>query len=133
MLPGAAEPWKTIAMIENWAPAIVFLTLSMTVGFAMIIGNKILAVRAKHDEPTKRMTYECGEDPAGPAWIRFHPRYYVVALVFILFDVETVFLVPWALNIRALGGFAIVEMFLFVGILLLGWIYALKKGGLRWQ
>lgn len=92
-----------------------------------------MGVRAKRESSTKTLTYECGEEPAHQAWIRFHPRYYVVALVFILFDVEAAFLMPWALNIRDLGSLAIVEMFLFAAILLLGWIYALRKGALKWQ
>ncbi|MGC4064559.1 MAG: NADH-quinone oxidoreductase subunit A [Polyangiaceae bacterium] len=62
-----------------------------------------------------------------------HPRYYVVALIFVLFDVEAVFLFAWALVIDELGLFAIFDMFVFVGILLLGWLYALKKGALKWQ
>ena len=120
-------------MLDAWAPLIVYLAIAFTVGFAMLLGNFVLGVRAKSNPPTKHFTYECGEEPAGKAWIRFHPRYYVVALVFILFDVETVFLIPWALNLRSIGTFALVEMFLFIGILLLGWIYALRKGALKWQ
>ncbi|MBI4820062.1 MAG: NADH-quinone oxidoreductase subunit A [Deltaproteobacteria bacterium] len=120
-------------MLQAWAPLIVYLAIALSVGFVTLLGAKILAVRAKVEPETKTMTYECGEEPAHQAWIRFHPRYYVVALVFILFDVETAFLVPWALNLRSLGTFAVVEMFIFVGILLLGWVYALKKGALKWQ
>ncbi len=120
-------------MLESWAPAVIFIALSLTVGFVMVAGNWVLAVRAKDNPETKYYTYECGEEPEGSAWLRFHPRYYVVALVFILFDVESAFIVPWALNIRELGTWAIVEMFIFVGILLLGWLYALRKGALKWQ
>ena len=79
------------------------------------------------------MTYECGENPDGEAWIRFHPRYYVVALLFVLFDVEAAFLFPWALNIDGLGTLALVDMGIFLSILLLGWVYALKKGAIKWQ
>lgn len=120
-------------MLESWIPALVFVALAFTVGFVMVIGNWVLGVRAKRDLETKYYTYECGEEPVGSAWLRFHPRYYVVALVFILFDVESVFIVPWALNIESLGSWAIIEMFVFVGVLLLGWLYALRKGALEWQ
>lgn len=120
-------------MLQTWAPAIVYLAIAMTVGFAMLLGNRILRVESKSNLETKTYTYECGEEPSGKAWIRFHPRYYVVALVFILFDVETVFLIPWALNLRSLGAFATVEMVIFVIILLFGWVYALRKGALKWQ
>lgn len=120
-------------MLEQWAPAVVYLAIAFTVGFVTLAAARLLAVRAKRPSETKELTYECGEEPAHQAWIRFHPRYYVVALVFILFDVEAAFLIPWALNVRGLGTFAMVEMFLFAGILLLGWVYALRKGALKWQ
>jgi len=67
------------------------------------------------------------------AWIRFHPRYYVVALLFVLFDVEAAFLLPWALNLESFGTVALIDMGVFLGILLLGWLYALRKGALKWQ
>lgn len=120
-------------MIDQWIPVAVFMGASLIVGFTMIVGAWLLAVRAKNPPATRYLTYECGEDPQGSAWMRFHPRYYVVALVFVLFDVEAVFLFPWALSFRDLGLFAVVEMFIFVGILLLGWAYALRKGALKWQ
>ena len=78
-------------------------------------------------------THDRTADGAGPAWVRFHPRYYIVALVFVLFDVEAAFLFPWALTLRDLGTLALVEMFVFVGVLLIGWAYALRKGALSWQ
>lgn len=120
-------------MPDEWASALVFLGLSLVVGFSMMFGARVLGVKAKRDSPLKPQTYECGEEPDGPAWVRFHPRYYVIALVFVLFDVEAVFLFPWALNIRLLGDLAIVDMLIFVGVLLLGWLYALRKGALDWQ
>ena len=94
---------------------------------------RILGVRSKRRTKLTLTTYECGEEPEGPAWLKFHPRYYVVALVFVLFDVEAVFLFTWALILPDLGMLAIVDMFLFIGILLLGWVFALSKGALRWQ
>ena len=119
--------------MEQWAPVVVFLAIALSVGFVTLLAARILSVRAKRPAETKLYNYECGEDPVHQAWIRFHPRYYVVALVFILFDVEAAFLIPWALNVRGLGSLALVEMFLFAAILLLGWIYALRKGALKWQ
>lgn len=117
----------------HWQSALAFLAVSTVVATSMLVGAWALRVKARKDSPLKRQTYECGEEPEGLAWLRFHPRYYVVALVFVLFDVEAVFLFPWALNIRDLGMLAIVEMFVFVAILLLGWVYALRKGALKWQ
>lgn len=120
-------------MSESWIALLAYLALASSVGAVMLLGNRIFRVRAKEVPDTRALTYECGEEPAGKVWLRFHPRYYVVALVFVLFDVEIIFLVPWALNVRELGAFAQVEMVIFAALLLLGWAYALKKGALKWQ
>lgn len=119
--------------MQSWIPIVVYLAVASSIGFLMLAAARVLRVKAKDVPATRALTYESGEEPVGRAWIRFHPRYYVVALVFILFDVETAFLVPWALNVKSLGAFAIVEMIVFVFILLLGWVYALRKGALKWQ
>ncbi|MFO0598662.1 MAG: NADH-quinone oxidoreductase subunit A [Myxococcaceae bacterium] len=119
--------------MQSWAPVLIFLAIGSSVGALMVLGSRLLSVKSRRQLPTAPMTYECGEEPATQSWIRFHPRFYVLALVFILFDVETVFLVPWALNTRTLGTFAIIEMIVFVVILLLGWVYALRKGAIQWQ
>lgn len=119
--------------MNTWASALAFLILSAVVGSSMLVIAKVLAVKAQKESPLKRQTYECGEEPDGPAWIQFHPRYYVIALVFVVFDVEAAFLFPWALSIGKLGLLAIIDMAVFVVILMLGWWYALKKGALKWQ
>lgn len=120
-------------MDPAWYSALAFVAVAAAVAGAALVGARLLRVEARHDLPTKHDTYECGEEPDGAAWVRFHPRYYVVALLFVLFDVETVFILPWALNIESLGNIAIVEMFAFAAILLLGWGYAVRKGAIRWQ
>jgi NADH-quinone oxidoreductase subunit A len=120
-------------MQNPWIAALAVFGLAAVFAWGMIFAWAVLRVKPKSPPPTRTITYECGEEPDGFAWIRFHPRYYVVALVFVLFDVETIFLLPWALNLDSLGIFAIVEMAVFLGILLLGWLYALKKGALKWQ
>lgn len=99
-------------------------------------------IRPNRPNPEKLTTYECGEDPTGTAWGQFNPRFYIVALIFILFDVEIVFLFPWAtvFGQRELiestngvwGWFALAEMFIFVAILALGLAYAWAKGFLDW-
>jgi NADH-quinone oxidoreductase subunit A len=80
----------------------------------------------------KYMPYECGEVPEGSAWIRFNIRFYVLALIFIIFDVEIVFLLPWAVVFRRLGSFAFIEGLIFIGILAVGLAYVWKKGDLEW-
>jgi NADH:ubiquinone oxidoreductase subunit 3 (subunit A) len=113
--------------------ALAFFAVACAVALGTLFAAKILRVRAKHVPPTQALTYECGEEPDGLAWVRFHPRYYVVALVFVVFDVEAAFLLPWALNIDKGGLVVMVEMFAFLAILLLGWLYAVRKGALTWQ
>ena len=120
-------------MSDTWLAALLFFGLSTFVGASLVLIAWVLRARSKVDLPTRRLTYECGETPVGSAWVRFHPRYYLVALVFVVFDVEVAFLFPWAVDVRGAGMPGIVEVFLFVGVLLLGWVYALKKGALRWQ
>jgi NADH-quinone oxidoreductase subunit A len=93
----------------------------------------VLRVRARTVTPARLDSYECGEEVDGSAWIRFHPRYYIVALVFVLFDVEAAFLFPWAVSLEGAGWIALVDMFVFLGILLLGWAYAVKKEAIKWQ
>jgi NADH:ubiquinone oxidoreductase subunit 3 (subunit A) len=120
-------------MLEQWAPATVFLLISAIVPLGLLGVAALLRVRAKVDVAAKYDTYECGEEPDGSAFIRFHPRYYLVALVFVLFDVEAAFLLPWAIGLKEFGTYGILEMFLFLAVLTLGWLYALRKGALRWQ
>lgn len=97
-------------------------------------------IRPSHPNPMKNSIYECGEEPIGPAWIKFNVRFYVIALAFILFDVEVVFLLPWAVILNefktwnlTLGWFAFVEMIVFVVILLAGLAYLWVKGDLNWE
>jgi NADH:ubiquinone oxidoreductase subunit 3 (subunit A) len=82
--------------------------------------------------PIKNDIYECGLETTGNSWIQFRVQYYLYALIFVIFDVETVFLFPWAVSYNALGWFALVEMFIFVDVLLVGLIYAWRKGALEW-
>ena len=118
---------------EAWIATLLFLTISTALAAGILLAARVLGVKSKRRTKLTLSTYECGEEPEGPAWLKFHPRYYVVALVFVLFDVEAVFLFTWALVLRDLGASAIAAMFVFIGILLLGWVFALSKGALRWQ
>lgn len=83
--------------------------------------------------PERRTTYESGMEPIGGAWIQFNIRYYMFALVFVIFDVETVFLYPWAVAFSRLGLLAFVEALIFIGILVVGLAYAWRKGALEWS
>jgi len=89
-------------------------------------------VRPKKPDPIKESTYECGLETIGETWVRFRVQYYIYALVFVIFDIETVFLYPWAVAYNQLGLFALVEMFIFLAILVGGLAYAWRKGALEW-
>jgi len=89
-------------------------------------------IRPKKPNPVKSSTYECGLETIGETWVQFRVQYYIYALVFVIFDIETVFLYPWAVAYNKLGLFALVEMFIFLVILFGGLIYAWRKGALEW-
>lgn len=118
-------------MLFDFATILVFLLF----GALFVVGNVILSriVQARNPHPGKISTYECGELPVGPSWIQFNIRFYVVALVFLIFEVEIVFLFPWAVVFKNLGTFAFVEMMIFVFILLVGLAYVWAKGDLEWD
>jgi len=90
-------------------------------------------LRPKRPNPVKVSTYECGLTTFGPTWVRFKAQYYLYALVFVVFDVETAFLYPWAVAYNQLTLFALVEMFIFLAILVIGLAYAWRKGALEWM
>lgn len=81
----------------------------------------------------KLSTYECGVDPVGAGWAQTQVRYYLYGLLFLIFDIEAIFIFPWALRLDSLGMFGLVEMLMFIGILLLGLLYAIRKGLLKWE
>ena len=90
-------------------------------------------LRPHKPTPGKTSSYECGELPQGIAWIQYNVVYYLFALIFVIFDIEVVFLIPWAVAFKTLGISAYIEMLIFIFILLLGLAYAWKKGALKWQ
>jgi len=100
--------------------------------FPVIALGLAFVVRPKKPNPIKSSTYECGLETIGETWVQFRVQYYIYALVFVVFDVETVFLYPWAVAYNKLGLFALVEMFIFLGILVGGLAYAWRKGALEW-
>ena len=114
-----------------------YLSVFIFVGMALVftVGGLVTAylVRDSNPSPKKNATYECGEEAIGPAWIQFNMRYYVFALLFVVFDVEAVFLFPWAVVFKEIGMPAFIEMSVFLGILVIGLLYAWKKGALRWE
>lgn len=121
-------------MQSAWLSALSFLLVSTLVGVGMLLAARVVRVRARRaPSALKLRTYECGEEASGTAWIQFHARYYVVALFFVLFDVEAVFLFPWAVVQRELGAGGFVAAFTFIVVLMLGWLYAIRKEALEWR
>ncbi|NJR67057.1 MAG: NAD(P)H-quinone oxidoreductase subunit 3 [Leptolyngbyaceae cyanobacterium CRU_2_3] len=108
-----------------------FVIVCSLVCAAAIILSNLLAPRRTGAE--RRTTYESGMEPIGGAWIQFNIRYYMFALVFVIFDVETVFLYPWAVAFHELGLLAFIEALVFIGILVVGLVYAWRKGALEWS
>ena len=103
---------------------------------ATIFGLLPLAISARiiprRPDRVKNAPYECGVETIGPTEIQFHTRFYLYALVFVIFDVEAIFLFPWAVVYRRLGTTGLVEMAVFIGLLLVGYVYAWRKGALQW-
>jgi len=103
-----------------------FLLVALAVGLSALL-------RPKNPSSVKSQTYECGIDPVGSGFSQTHVRYYIFALLFLIFDVEAVFIFPWAVRLESLGAFALVEMVAFIAILLAGLVYAIRKGVLKWE
>ncbi len=104
----------------------------IAIAFPIIALALAFLIRPKKPNPIKSSTYECGLETIGETWVQFRAQYYIYALVFVIFDIETVFLYPWAVAYNKLGLFALVEMFIFLAILFGGLIYAWRKGALEW-
>ena len=113
-----------------------YLTVAILGGAALLLTGALLGVgsliRPRRPQPQKYIPYESGVDPVGTGWSQSQIRYYVFALLFVLFDVEAVFIFPWAVQLETLGVFGLVEMMVFIVILALGLVYAWRKGVLRW-
>lgn len=117
-------------MLQDFGFVLVLLVLAaLFIAFSLVL-SRILRPRA--DSPEKLSTYECGERLLGPSWVQFNVRFYIIALVFIIFDVEVVVLYPWAVVFKDLGFVAFVEMMVFVTVLLVALVYAWKRGYLEW-
>jgi NADH:ubiquinone oxidoreductase subunit 3 (subunit A) len=118
-------------MPNEWLYVGLFLLVGAAVPAAAIIVSWIIAPRKPN--PIKQSTYECGIETVGENWIQFKAQYYVFALVFLVFDVETVFLFPWAVALGRLPLFAVVEGIVFIMILIAGLVYGWRKGLLEWS
>ena len=117
-------------MPQNYVPIFLFLAVVVILIPATLAVARI--IRTQSPNRVKLMPYECGIDPIDSARGRYTVRYYIVAILFVVFDVETIFLFPWAVKFKALGIFGLVEMLIFLVILIAGYIWVWKKGALEW-
>ena len=118
-------------MIENYLPILIFIIVGLAIGGIMIVLGFILAPNQPNSE--KLSPYECGFEAFEDSRMKFDVRYYLVAILFIIFDLEIAFLFPWAIVLENIGWFGYLAMSLFLGILVIGFIYEWKKGALEWE
>jgi len=118
-------------VLTGYEYLLVFLIICILVPILGLVLNKFLSPGLSG--ASTRTTYESGCEPKGGAWIQFNIRYYMFALAFVIFDVETVFLYPWAVAFNQLGLLAFIEALIFISILILGLVYAWRKGALEWS
>ena len=128
------ELWRVLSEMNNPLAGYIPIFLFMALAFAFPIVTLLVArlIRPHTGGRGKLMPYECGVDPDSDARQRYAIRYYVVAILFVIFDVETIFLFPWAIIYRQLALFGLIEMLVFLGILIVGYIWIIKKGALDW-
>lgn len=124
-------------MLSDFGLLGLFVIVAVLVSFMFLITPIVLRfiglAPKNKPNPVKNSTYECGMEPAGKAWIQFNFRFYFFAIMFVAFDVLTVFLYPWAANLDQLAGYGLVAVAILLTIITVGYIYAWKKGALKWQ
>jgi NADH-quinone oxidoreductase subunit A len=123
------------AMLEGYFPILLFILVGAVVGVAPVVAGGVVSrlVGVHRPDPEKLSPYECGFEAFEDARMKFDVRYYLVAILFILFDLEIAFLFPWAVVLQEIGFFGFMAMMLFLGILVVGFIYEWKKGALEWE
>lgn len=122
-------------MVNPTIDVVIQFALMFAIGAVMAVAFVSIShlLSPKSVNPSKGQAYECGVVPKGDARAPFNVHYYLVAVLFVLFDLEAVFIFPWAVSLRELGTPALVEMFVFIAILLVGYVYAWKKGVFEWE
>ena len=118
-------------MLGEYLPVLLFLIVSTGIGIALLIVGAVLG--PKRPGSDKLSPYECGFEAFEDARMKFDVRYYLIAILFIVFDLEIAFVFPWATIFRSLGVFGLIEMGIFLGLLVLGFAYVWKKGALEWE
>jgi NADH-quinone oxidoreductase subunit A len=122
-------------LLANYFPVLLFLAIGIAVGVGSVIASGVLArlTGSQNPDSEKLSPYECGFEAFEDARMKFDVRYYLVAILFILFDLEIAFLFPWAVVLQDIGWFGFIAMVIFLGILVVGFVYEWKKGALEWE
>ena len=118
-------------LLMDYLPIAVFIGVALFIGLALMIAPFLVAVR--NPDPEKVSAYECGFNAFDDARMKFDVRFYLVAILFIIFDLEVAFLFPWAVAFKEVGAFGFWTMMVFLGVLAVGFVYAWKKGALEWD
>jgi NADH-quinone oxidoreductase subunit A len=123
--------WSRSIMLEQYFPVLLFIVVGLGIGVVMLTLGSLVA--PDRPDPEKLSPYECGFEAFEDARMKFDVRYYLVAILFILFDLEIAFLFPWAVVLQEIGIFGFWSMMVFLGILIIGFVYEWKKGALEWE
>ncbi len=118
-------------MLEGYFPVLLFICVGIVMGVAPLVLGKLVSMSRPDDE--KNSPYECGFEAFEDARVKFDVRYYLVAILYIQFDLEIAFLFPWAIVLEEIGTFGFVSMMIFLGLLVVGFIYEWMKGALEWE
>ena len=118
-------------LLSSYLPIIIFLGICLVIGAALMLAPFVLAY--KSPDPEKLSAYECGFEAFDDARMKFDVRFYLVSILFIIFDLEVAFLFPWAVSFGSIGWFGFWSMMVFLAVLTIGFIYEWKKGGLEWD
>ncbi len=120
-----------VATSLDYLPIFIFISVSAAICIALLFSAVVIAV--KKPDPEKLSTYECGFEPFDDSHMRFNIRFYLVSILFIIFDLEIAFLFPWAVAFREIGALGLFSMLIFLGVLTIGFIYEWRKGALEWD
>ncbi len=118
-------------LLKDYLPIVIFIGISLAIGLALLLSAFIIAVH--HPDTEKVSAYECGFDAFDDARMKFDIRFYLVSILFIIFDLEVAFLFPWAISLKEVGVFGFWSMMVFLGVLTIGFIYEWRKGALEWD
>ena len=118
-------------LLNDYLPLVIFIGLSLVIGLALLAAPFVLAYQ--NPDPEKLSAYECGFNPFDDARMKFDVRFYLVAILFIIFDLEVAFLFPWAVALKDIGWLGFTSMMIFLGVLTVGFVYEWRKGALEWD